>query len=210
MKLLRPFTGTGAIFFPVGLPPKGTCEFATLACLEYCYAEDQEDRNFDEELRIPESEKSEAYEYLIQKPVDLIRARMLDDLDGLQTPILHWFGSGDCPTKDIDKISSIIKAIGKSIVQMGFTRNVELWQRHKEVFALTIASEDDALDTYGMYSIPNYEAQTSVMYVPAYQVKGGLCGPIICRDREQKVDHYINCQTCLRLAMGCFDRRDQK
>lgn len=210
MKLLRPFTGTGAVLFPVGVPPNGTCEFATRTCLKCCYAEDPNDMNFDEELRIPESEKWKIYECFVQMPVDLICAKILKDLDGLQTPILHWFGSGDCQTKDIDKISSIIKSIGEQIVQMGFTRNIELWQRHKEIFALTIDSKDDTLDKYGMYAVPDYEAQTSIMYVPSYQVKGGYCGPVICRDRdrEQKdLDHYINCQTCLRLTTGCFDRR---
>lgn len=210
MKLLRPFTGTAAVFFPVGVPPVGTCEFASAICLKYCYAEDPNDRNFDEELRIPESEKWEIYEYFTQMSVDLVKAKILKDLDGLQTPILHWFGSGDCPMRDIDKISSIIKSVGKKASQMGFTRNVELWLRHKEVFALTIDSKEDVLDGYSMYSVPDYKNQTSVMYVPSYQVRGGYCGPITCRDiyRDKKeLEHYINCRTCLRLRTGCFDRR---
>lgn len=210
MKLLRPFTGTGAVFFPAGPPPKGTCEFASPACLEHCYAEDPNDRNFDEELRIPEYEKWSIYENFKHESVNLISAQILKDLDGLQTPILHWFGSGDCPTTDIDKISSIIKFVGDDAVQMGFTRNIELWRRHKEIFALTIDSKKNVLDKHSMYSVPDYKAQTSVMYVPSYQVRGGYCGPVTCRDiyRDKKdLEHYINCRTCLRLRTGCFDRR---
>lgn len=210
MKLLRPFTGTAAVFFPVGMPPKGTCEFASSDCLKYCYAEDPNDRNFDEELRIPESEKWKIYKYFVNMSVDLICTKILRDLNGLQTPILHWFGSGDCPTKDINKISSIIKSVDKEIAQMGFTRNIELWKKHKEIFALTIDSKNDAVNKHGMYSIPDYKAQVSVMYAPSYQVKGGYCGPVTCRDiyRDKKeLEHYINCRTCLRLKTGCFDRR---
>ncbi len=210
MKLLRPFTGTGAVFFPVGMPPVGTCCFATPDCVKACYAIDPNDVDFDEELKISESTKGEIKSYFVLKDVDIICAKIIEDLDGLQTPILHWFGSGDCPLELLDKISLIIKSLPKNIAQMGFTRNKKMWKEHKDIFALTIETKEEATDDDGLYSIPNYKEQVSMMYSPRYQVRGGYCGPLICRDisRDRRyLDHYINCRTCLRLKTGCFDRR---
>ncbi len=212
MKLLRPFTGTGAIFFPVGLPPLGTCHFATPECLYLCYAIDPNDANFDEDLRISEEEKQCVYKFIMafNYSTKIICDKIVEDLDGLQTPILHWFGSGDCPPDKVNRISSIIDAMPGNVVQMGFTRNRKLWEKHKDIFALSIETEEEAIDCKALYSIPNYKEQVSVMYSPAYQVRGGYCGPLTCRDinRDKKeLEHYINCKTCLRLKTGCFDRR---
>ena len=207
MRLLKPFTGTGAVFFPEGLPPKGTCEFATPRCLRSCYVADRSD--FDEETRISEEEKRRVYEVITSESAEVIRNVFLRDLDGLQTPILAWFGSGDCPAKDVDQISAIIQAMPTGVVQMGFTRNRVLWERHKAVFALSIEDPEEATDPSAMYAIPDYEKETSVMYVPAYQVRGGYCGPLVCEDRDRgrpDLTHYINCRTCHRLGAGCFDR----
>lgn len=210
MKLLRPFTGTGAIFFPVGLPPKGTCHFATSNCLHSCYAIDPNDVNFDEELRIPEEEKNKIKDYMLDNDYFGVRTKIIADLYGLQTSILHWFGSGDCPPEMVKKVSAVIDCMPPKVAQMGFTRNKELWERHKDIFVLTIESKDEATDKNALYSIPNYKEQVSVMYSPSYQVRGGYCGPLTCRDinREKgELEHYINCKTCLRLKAGCFDRR---
>jgi len=207
MKLIRPFTGTGAIFFPVGLPPKGTCFFATKDCINLCYAVDPVDANFDEEVRISQDEKWEIYNYVMESKKRTLVDRILHELDGLQTPILHWFGSGDCLPKDTERICELINILRNKVVQMGFTRNKKLWKKHKDVFALTIETKKDATDEDGLYSIPNYDAQVSVMYSPLYQVKGGFCGPITCKDVNGELEHYINCRTCLRLKTGCFDRR---
>lgn len=182
MKILRPFTGTGAVFFPLGQPPEGTCEYATKKCENECYANGRKNPNFDEELRISEKEKKRIYKYFMTTSIRDICYEIFVELDGLQTPILHWFGSGDCLIKDIERISAIIKGVDKSIVQMGFTRNKELWNRHKDIFALTIESEKEATDDEGIYAIPNYENQTSIMYSPKYQIKGGYCGPLTCQD----------------------------
>jgi hypothetical protein len=207
-RLLRPFTGTGSVFFPVGLPPKGTCEFATPLCLKHCYVNDRS--NFDEETRISYADKCQTYHLIMSKPIDMILERFLQDLIGLQTRILSWFGTGDCLTADTDRISTIVQAIPKTVIQMGFTRNQALWERHKDIFALSIEKEEDAPDSQAMYSIPDYEKETSVMYTPSYAVRGGHCGPILCRDSDRsrpELTHYINCKTCCRLQTGCFDRR---
>ena len=207
-RLLRPFTGTGSVFFPVGLPPHGTCEHATPECLASCYVIDRSD--FDEETRIPECDKRETYRLMTTESVSDIVDRLLLDLAGLQTHILSWFGSGDCLDTDVLRISNIIDAIPKRIVQMGFTRNRDLWELHKGVFALTIEKKGDATDSAAMYAIPNYAKETSVMFSPYYRVRGGYCGPIVCQDQDRghpELTHYINCKTCHRLGTGCFDRR---
>ncbi len=197
-------------FSPVGLPTEGTCYFATSDCLHSCYAVDPVDANFDEELRVSEEEKNEIEIYLSKNNYYDIRTKIIEDLDGLQTSILHWFGSGDCPPEKVKKVSMIINCMPSEIVQMGFIRNKKLWGKHKNVFALTIESKDEVTDESALYSIPDYKGQISVMYSPAHQVRGGYCGPVTCRDisRERgELEHYINCQTCLRLMTGCFDRR---
>lgn len=209
MNILRPFTGTGAVFFPIGKHPKGTCDNATKECLKYCYQLNPKHPNFDEEILISQKDKQNIYKFIINSDIDLICETFKKELDGLQTKILHWFGSGDCLTKDLEKISLIIENMKKydDIVQMGFTRNILLWKRFKNIFALTIDKKEDVKEE-GMYSIPDYENERSVMYSPYYQVKGGLCGPETCDDMfDQKLNHYINCKTCLRLKTGCFDRR---
>ncbi len=210
MKLLRPFTGTGAIFFPIGLPPNGTCEFSTKKCRKYCYA--VSDDLFDYETRVSEEDKWDIYNYIINRPIADICLKIFKELDGLQTSILHWFGTGDCQTKDIDKvsfiISSISKHIKKDVIQMGFTRNVELWNRHKNIFALTVKSIDNIKEKEGMFSISDYKNGVSIMYSPKYNVRGGYCGPVTCRDLvEAKLTHSINCKVCCDLKIGCFDRR---
>jgi hypothetical protein len=210
LRLLKPFTGTGSVFFPIGLPPEGTCEFATPECLRHCYMTDEDD--FDEETRVSPEEASRVYDAVLLRPISSIVDRFLLDLLGLQTPILHWFGSGDCLSKDVDRISAIIQAMPKSIVQMGFTRNRALWERHKDVFALTIERGDSHPDPDAMYAIPNYEKQTSVMVCPSHRVLGGFCGPLVCKDadrRRPELTHYINCKICHRRKLGCFDRRPQ-
>ena len=208
MKLLRPFTGTGSVFFPIGRPPIGACEFATDECLQACYVNDDED--FDEETRISQDEKDRIYNAIVHCPTWSVKGKILQDLDGLQTHIFSWFGSGDCMMKDIDCISAIIEALPDRIVQMGFTRNHTLWSRFPDIFALTVDSKEDAQVPGMMYAIPDFETQTSVMCTPDYEVRGGFCGPILCRDQnrgQEDLTHYINCKTCCRRLLGCFDRR---
>lgn len=210
-KILRAFTGAGAVMFPIGRPPKGTCEFATEKCLKSCYV--LKDAEYDEEMAIPGSDKKFIYDQFMNRPVEWICDEIKYELDGLQTPILHWFGSGDCLKKDIKKICKIIDEISKDeyIVQMGFTRNLELWKKYKNIFALTIESKEEAGKKTGLFSIPNYKKQISVMYATWYDLIGGFCGATSCRDYKSRiVEHAINCKTCLRLKAGCFDKRTRK
>ncbi len=207
-KLLRQFTGTGAIFFPIGLPPRGTCEFSSKSCRKHCYV--KKSSLFDWESTLDDSVRRETYKFVINESIQRVCSKIREDLSGLQTDILSWFGSGDCETKTIDKISGVIKAIQHSdnIIQMGFTRNEELWKRFPDIFALSIESVEEVNGRKGMFSISNYEAQVSVMYSPDHQVRGGHCGPVTCGDMtDMSLEHHLNCQICHELKLGCFDRR---
>lgn len=205
LKILRPFTGTGAVFFPIGLPPKGTCEFASSNCLKHCYT--IEPSYFEEETNIDQKELWKIYYYFMIKPIYKIVDEIIKELDGLQTSILHWFGMGDCQTKDINRISQIINEIPKNIFQMGFTRNVKLWKKYKDIFSLTVESMEEATEE-GLFAIPNYDEGISVIYSPKYNVRGGYCGPLTCKDfTNSKLEHFINCKVCHKLKTGCFDRR---
>ncbi len=206
MKLLRPFTSTAAIFFPIGRPPKGTCAFSTKECEEYCYAKNYS--HFDFETAIPEKEKWEIYKFIKNESIEKIVKKIQHDLDGLQTPILHWFGTGDCMDSDLTKISMVIDAIPKYIIQMGFTRNEKLWEKYKNIFAFTIEDLKWAEGKEGMFSKPNYIEGISQMYSSQYYVRGGYCGPYTCRDLiESDIEHFVNCQVCMKLKIGCFDKR---
>jgi hypothetical protein len=209
MKILRPFTGTGCVFFPIGLPPGGTCEFATQKCLVHCYATGRKFKNYDVEVLITKSDVWWIYNQFMTRDIRWIKNEIIRELDGLQTPILHWFGSGDVLTKDMDRISKIIDYIGDDVEQIGFTRNIEFWKRHKRIFALTVEDFRTAkdIDKNGFFSVPNYRKQETVMCCPSSNVRGGYCGPLSCDDKEDpELNHYINCKACMMLETGCFDK----
>ncbi len=204
-KLLKMFTGTGAIFFPIGLPPRGTCAFSTKECRKHCYV--KKTSLFDWESTLDDSVMREIYKFVTKAPIWQVCEAIERDLEGLQTNILSWFGSGDCEMKHFDRISEIIRSIDTSIIQMGFTRNPKLWKRFPNIFAFSVEKVENIKSKSGMFSISNYEAQVSVMYSPAHQVRGGHCGPVTCGDMtDMTLEHHLNCQICHKLKLGCFDR----
>ncbi len=211
MKIIRPFTGIGSIFFPIGPPPRGTCENATRKCLDECYAAMHKYPDFDEDVRIPDSEKEEIYRIFMTKDIPDLCKQIKSELDGLQTDILNWFGSGDCLQKDESRVCKIIEELKKhSITQMGFTRNERLWNKYKKIFAFTVEDPNEIGNRKGLFAVPDYDNQTSIMYRDNQPTKGGHCGPIICQDKfDATLDHYINCRTCQRLKVGCFYKRDE-
>ena len=209
-KILRPFTGTGAVCFPIGKPPYGTCEFASEKCLKSCCAKG--DFEYDEELHITHEEKAIIYKTVMKaEPIKWLVEEICSELDGLQTNILYWFGSGDCKTKDIARVSDIIRLIPSSIVQMGFTRNVKLWEQYKMIFALTLESETEIGGREGLFAIPNYKTRTTHMRLKTHHREGyqgfGCGAAWVSLDGvdKKRIKHYANCRTCYRLKFGCFD-----
>lgn len=208
MKILRPFTGTGAVFWPTGIPPEGTCEFATSKCKIHCYASLPKYPDFDEEILIDEDDKRQIYQVMLTRPIAWLRDALISELDGLQTDILHWFGSGDCSMTNVDRVLEIIAAMDGKCTQMGFTRNVALWNARKDIFALSVESEEQINGRDGLFAVTDYDNGTSVMFFNGSPTKGGRCGPELCTDQiESKLTHFINCKTCRRMKTGCFDRK---
>ena len=208
MKILRPFTGTGAVFWPIGPPPLGTCEFHSDVCKKYCYAAVQQFPDFDEQLLVDEHDKQKIHREFITKPTQPLVRKIMQELDGLQTNILHWFGTGDCPTKNVDKVCDIISSMSPAITQMGFTRNEELWQTYPNIFALSLDNYDEIQNRKGLFSVADYQNGTSRMYRDNIPTRGGLCGPELCTDiYDGQLTHFINCSTCYRLGTGCFFER---
>ncbi len=87
IKLLRPFTATGGVFFPIGLPNEGTCEFSTKKCREHCYA--MKYSHFGFETDISQDEMCVLYNCVVELDVRKIIDILLNDHDGMQTLILQ-------------------------------------------------------------------------------------------------------------------------
>ncbi len=180
----------------------------TEECSQRCYARMTEWENFDEEIRIYEDEKRKVREAMLGLPLSTLRSKFISEMDGLQTDILHWFGSGDCPTEDVSRVLQIIEAMD-DVTQMGFTRNAQLWESRKDVFAISVDNVKEIGGRTGLFSVANYEEGMSVMYRNGEPVRGGLCGPELCEDsNDSTLIHFINCKTCKRLDMGCFDKQE--
>lgn len=227
MKILIPISGAAGIFFPIGKPPKGTCEFSTKFCLKYCTA--LKDKPYDEEYRVLESLKRKIYKFFITEKPLIICAMIIQEMSELRTEILHWFVSGDCLPKDQGKILSIIKFLdeGSNIVQLGFTRNEDLWHEiphdlPRINFILTCEKVSDIpLDRDRMiYAVPEPDSDLTDLYITKQKeiVRYGGCGGTyidyenypqkmtaldIIHDKRKNISP-TNCSRCYRLKQGCF------
>ena len=201
MKLLRPYAGTGAIFFPEGsLEKGGTCEFATEICLKECSAV----ANFGifEEYHISKRDKKSILKFIQQESLSSIAAQILKDLDGLQTTILYWFATGDCMSNNTDKIDDIICLFNAfdDIQQIGFTRNQNLWSEFYNQLCLTIDKSEHKISRAGHYAIPNYKTK-EIEIVINERISYGCGGGVT---KKNKFLHEANCKICLRKKVGCF------
>ena len=124
-KLLYPFANVMGIFFPVGrLKDNGTCEFATNECLKNCIAIKNKKEC------IGYTSKENIYQFFQNENVTNICIQLCLELDRNNCNIIAWFASGDCPSYMTDKIVKIIEKLQeRKIVQCGFTRNINLWEK---------------------------------------------------------------------------------
>lgn len=205
MKILRPASGTGGVFFP-----KETCEFATEKCLKHCCVNTKKEKELDEEVNISEKDKKKIYNKFMKMPILNLCEMILDDLDGLQTNIIHWFSSGDCKSKDIVRILEIIDRLDDAgVIQMGFTRNEELWRTREGIFILTIESKKEIahyLDNYHgsmRFAVPNYKTGKTKLF-RGEDLCYGACGSYTYKHETKEIEHLVNCKSCLRLEVGCF------
>ena len=209
MKILRPIGGTAGIFFPIGNVNKGgTCENATRECLKFCCAKWDIDHN--EEYRISIGDKKAIYKEFINKPIFDLCSKILREMKELQTNILHWFASGDCMDKDVERIENIITLLNhhSSIYQNGFTKNGNLisattfTDRVRIIY--TVPTKTDIHEgSNRIYAVCKYDHGDTILYT-SETINAGHCGSAEYRLKRLK---FVNdCRTCLRLKKGCFTK----
>lgn len=222
MKILRPSgTGVAGIFFPVGKPPKGTCQYASEECLPKCYTLR---KDYDERVNIPESEKKDILKYFMGNPIITVCSEIMKEMDELQATILSWFASGDCLDKYVDKIYKIMMLLQEEgVIQNGFTRNSNLYQKmfaNEKVnydilrIVFTVESKDteyapSCSERYpkGIYGVPNYEEGIVELYYAklGYRTYGG-CGfsGVTHKFKGEEIEIATNCLGCFKKKIGCF------
>jgi len=141
-------------------------------------------------------------------------------MDELQAEVLSSFCSGDCPDKDIDKIYNVMLLLNEQgIVQTGFTRNTNLYDRIQDGsilkhIVLTLESkrvEDAPEDEYpkGLWAIPDYDKGLVKLYFGtlAHSEDYGSCGThevVTTRFKGKEVKIATNCYGCYKKKIGCF------
>lgn len=216
-RLLYPFSGCSAVFFPVGLPKDGgTCEFATKQCLKECAAF----KNATKTNKIPYDRKEQIYEDITRFPIfDVCRQISLQL--SVTKKILYWFASGDCRKQHTKRIARIIRYMSDDVhIQIGFTRNIELWKKVKDLpyvtFVLTVKSKKD-ITKGGLFAIPNFDTGQVTIIRNEWVVKKPKweysCPSIYgsaSRNRNTTYWHKetilqeANCQMCFDEKKGCF------
>lgn len=218
MKILRQISGATGIFFPIGLPPEGTCKFATKICLAKCIA--LKDKGNDNELRVSQHFKKSAHHFFITESTIKVCFKIIEEMAQSQASVLHWFMSGDCLPEDEMKMIDIVETLWKNtqIVQVGFTRNKRFWNsiRHISNIVLTCDPPTDGAfpdrDSYHrIFGVPNYDSDVVELYIVG-KSKGATrysgCGAVVVdynyHGRRIKGERPVNCAQCLKLKQGCF------
>jgi len=203
VKILYHEEKTAYISFPAGLPKDGgTCEFATTICLKEC----PQERN---KLLLATLKFFEIHnpEYIVK----IIKEQVAE----LECKVLYWFWSGDCPTRLTTKINQIQKYLGDAgIIQMGFTRNIELWELSQQIpnmrFVLTVESEEAAesfAERGKVVGVPDYKKETVRIYLEGtcYAICGDGwigCGSWWIETAANVFQAY--CAQCYENLRGCF------
>ena len=210
MKLIHPFSGVAAIFFPVGkLKNGGTCEFATAKCLKECVAF----KNATKQNKIDYKDKYNAFTRIIENDIFDLTYQLAKQVRESHTNILYWFASGDCPSKHTTRIVDVIGRCSSVIpVQMGFTRNEELWETANRIgnvrLILTLErlnkSKIQSMSTSGVIAVPDYEKGDIQLYRNKESIGG--CGANIAYYERlgKRFKHKANCNICFREKTGCF------
>lgn len=202
MQILFPFCGVACVSFPVGKPPWGTCEFANKRCLKECGAF----KNATPETTVGYKPKRKAFEFITEKPLFTICAKMLEELKGMKSKILYWFGSGDCMRVYGKRISDIMEHLSlEGIVQCGFTRNKKLWERTQKIgnvrLALTVEIKKvSEIKSSGLIAVPNFASGEVALFWNG--VSYGYCGST--RYTLNEIKYEANCQLCYGNKRGCF------
>lgn len=218
MKLVHDDGKVPSIFFPAGEPAKGgTCEFSTPICLKRCPSD-----------TTPNALEKWIYEQFQTMRADELASAILMELLDRNELFLQWFAWGDCPSAMTEKIAWIITKLKEGeVTQCGFTRNIALWTKTRNIIhmGLTVEDEDKVVDycQRGLVGRPDYETGKVYFYRRATRVKVGStkkrgayiggCGGVWMEDYEYEEPKYeaqpnqifeANCVMCSKRKRGCF------
>lgn len=195
-----PFGTARTISFPLGRPPKGTCEFATEQCLRECGN------------RMPNFKTEQnAYKLFNKLYPDDIVDKLKDEISTASNKVLSWFPeSGDCPHLKTGKVLEVMR--GLDVPQNGFTRNKELWAISHNIsnvhMVLTVEDEGRAnlLKEQGFVAVPDYyERRVKILNKDQIWLCGGgsvTCGCGAVEDEDKVTEE--DCGTCWKLLRGCY------
>jgi len=225
VKILRHSgTGVAGIFFPIGKPPEGTCQYASDECIKNCYALK---KDYDERVNIPESEKKAILKYFMGNPIITVCSQIIKEMGELQAIVLSWFTSGDCLDEDVNRIYQMMMLLQEAgVVQNGFTRSKQLWQKladnqnlNYDILRIILTVETLNADgvvprcgrdaPYAIWAVPDYDAGVVNLYQGrlGYQESYGSCGFSGVRTHKfegKEVEIATNCLGCFKQKLGCF------
>lgn len=209
-KLVYPFSGVAGIFFPVGkLDEGGTCEFASKKCLEVCGAF----KNATATNKIEYEAKYNAFVDITQRKTHDIIWKIVKEVKELNSDILYWFASGDCPSEFTSRIAYIIEGLSYIIpVQIGFTRNQELWEKTNRLdnvrIALTLEkpykSKLQRMSSLGTIAIPNYNTGNIKLYRCTQSHTSCGAGIVYVKKLGETIKKKADCSNCFKEKIGCF------
>lgn len=195
-----------SIFFPAGkLNKGGTCQYATKKCLERCPSDCQ-----------PNELEKAIYKKFCGMPADKLAKQIHMELLDMNKLFLQWFAWGDCTSKLTEKIAWIIMYLQEhGVVQCGFTRNVKLWQKIKQVTSIGYTVEDkkniSKFCKDGLVAWPEYKTGITHLY-EGFNVKevlvatcSGTWMHVVGTD-EPCVINEAQCDICHEKQIGCFKK----
>jgi len=188
-----------AIFFPVGLPENGgSCAYLTDYCLEYCPAHEINRH----EVR--------ALNYFKDNEVVTIVDRIIDEMCSECLTHLYWWPWGDCLPELTDKIFLIMIALRRrGILQNGYTRNIDLWDKVPFYDNLRIGFHVDTIEEVmeistntNVVCCPEVDKGKAVLYYDKKPV--ARCCGIWCEWLTTDEVRSADCQECYLYGQGCF------
>lgn len=212
MKLVYPFCGVAAVYFPVGkLSEGGSCEFASEKCLKVCAAF----KNATDTNKIAYDAKCKTFINITQCESKDVILKIAEEVKEMQTEVLYWFASGDCPSEFTERIVHIIEGLSFIIpAQMGFTRNQELWEGTNRLkvddvrLALTLErpyrSKLQSMLSLGTIAVPNYNTGNIKLYRCNQSQTSCGAGIVYVKKLGETIKRKADCGNCFKERVGCF------
>lgn len=212
-ELLSPINGGLGLYMPVGpLTEGGTCEFLTSRCIVACYVKRQPG------FSSIQKKAKRTYRTVSEESEKIVALRLLAEAESKGKDLIHFFMSGDCPSRLTEKMCNILSLIsGWGVHICGFTRNYDLFVEVMKspnvlkcghlVYTLETQSKIKDLPD-GWYGVPNYDTGIVHLYYQSHQhrVYSGGCdayGTLIPYSLK-KAEVPKGCTECRKMSKGCF------